>query len=124
MKDLREASYILRIKIDKDKSKMVLHLLKKIYIEKVLKEFSMKNSKREIVSFRHRVHLSKMMCLSTPEEIECMSLDPLYFYYREPHVCYAMYSIDISLTMSVMSKISIKSRQEALDSCEIYPQSA
>ena len=79
----------------------------------------MKNSKRRIVSFRHEVHLSKMMCLSTPEDIECMSLDPLCFCYREPHVCYAMYSTDISLTVSVTSKISIKSRQGALDDCEI-----
>ena len=44
-----------------------------MYIEKVLKRFSMKNSKKELVLFRHGIHLFKKMCPSTPEETECMS---------------------------------------------------
>ena len=38
--------------------------------------FSMENSKRGLESFRHGIHLSKKMCPSTLEEIECMSKIP------------------------------------------------
>ena len=47
-----------------------------MYIEKVLKRFSMENSKRGLIPFRHGIHLSKKMCPSTPEEIERMSKIP------------------------------------------------
>ena len=47
-----------------------------MYILEVLKGFSMENSKRGLVSFRHGIHLSKKMCSSTPEKIECMSKIP------------------------------------------------
>jgi hypothetical protein len=41
MKDLGEASFILGIEIHRDRSKWVLGLSQKAYIEKVLKKFSM-----------------------------------------------------------------------------------
>ena len=41
MKDLGEASFVLRIKIHRYRSKGVLGLSQKTYIEKVLKKFSM-----------------------------------------------------------------------------------
>jgi hypothetical protein len=41
MKDLGEASFVLSIEIHRDKSKWVLGLSQKAYIEKVLKKFSM-----------------------------------------------------------------------------------
>lgn len=44
-----------------------------MYIEEVLKRFSMDNSKRELVPFRHGIHLSKKMCPNILEEIERMS---------------------------------------------------
>ena len=44
-----------------------------MYIEEVLKRFSMENSKRGLLSFRYGIHLSKKMCPSTPEKIERMS---------------------------------------------------
>ena len=46
MKDLEKASYILVIKVYRDRSKKMLDLSQKLYIEKVLKRFGMKNSKR------------------------------------------------------------------------------
>ena len=54
----------------------MLGLSQKMYIEEVLKRFSMKNSKRGLLPFRHGIHLSKKMCPSTSEEIECMSKIP------------------------------------------------
>jgi hypothetical protein len=46
MKDLWEATYILRIKIYKDKSRRLLGLFQYTYIDKMLKQFSMEGSKR------------------------------------------------------------------------------
>ena len=76
MKDLGEASFTLGIKIYRDRPNRMLGLSQKMYIEEVLKRFSMKNSKRGLVPFRHDIYLSKKMCHSTPEEIECMSKIP------------------------------------------------
>ena len=64
MKDLGEASFILGIKVYKDRPNRMLGLSQKMYIEEVLKRFSMKNSKRILVPFRHGIHLSKKMCLA------------------------------------------------------------
>ena len=47
----------------------MLGLSQKLYIEKVLKRFSMKNSKRGLLSLRHSIHLSKMMYLTMFEEV-------------------------------------------------------
>ena len=76
MKDLEKASYILGIKIYRDRSKWMLDLSQKLYIEKMLKRFSMKNFKRGLLPLRHGIHLSKMICLTTFEEIQCMSRIP------------------------------------------------
>ena len=69
MKDLGEASYILKIKVYKDRPKWILGLSQKLYIEKVLKRFSMKNSKRGLLPLRHGISLSKMICPITSEEV-------------------------------------------------------
>ena len=76
MKDLGEASFILRIKVYRDRSRRMLGLSQKIYIEEVLKRFSMENSKRGLIPFRHGIHLSKKMCSNTSKEIERMSKIP------------------------------------------------
>ena len=76
MKDLGEASFILGIKVYRDRPNRMLGLSQKMYIEEVLKRFSMENSKRGLIPFRHGIHLSKKMCPSTPEEIERMSKIP------------------------------------------------
>ena len=76
MKDLGEVSFTLKIKIYRDRPNRMLGLSQKMYIEEVLKRFSMKNSKRGLVPFRHGIHLSKKMYLNTPEEIERMSKIP------------------------------------------------
>ena len=69
MKDLEEASYILEIKVYRDRSKRILGLSQKLYIEKVLKRFNIKNSKRGLLLLRHGIHLFKMMCPTTSEEV-------------------------------------------------------
>ena len=73
MNDLGEASYILGIKVYRDRSKKMIGLSLRIYIEEVLKRFSMKNSKRSLLPLRYDIHLSKKMYPNTPEEIQRMS---------------------------------------------------
>ncbi|KAK9018612.1 hypothetical protein V6N11_001582 [Hibiscus sabdariffa] len=51
MKDLGEAAYILGVKIYRDRSRRLLGLSQSTYIDKVLKLFSMEESKRGILAY-------------------------------------------------------------------------
>ena len=68
MKDLREASYILEMKIYRDRSKRLLGLSQSTHIDIVLKWFSMKNFKKGYLPMDHEIILSKKDCLTTPQE--------------------------------------------------------
>ena len=59
MKDLGEAAYILGIKIYRDRSKRLIGLSQSAYIDKVLKRFSMQDSKRGYLPMSHVITLSK-----------------------------------------------------------------
>ncbi|KAK8635004.1 hypothetical protein V6N13_022882 [Hibiscus sabdariffa] len=76
MKDLGEAAYILGVKIYRDRSRRLLGLSQSTYIDKVLKRFSMEESKRGFFPMRHGISLLKEMCPSTPQERERMSQIP------------------------------------------------
>ncbi|KAL0291789.1 UNVERIFIED_CONTAM: Retrovirus-related Pol polyprotein from transposon TNT 1-94 [Sesamum angustifolium] len=52
LKNMGEASYILGIKIYRDRSRRMLGLTQSSYIEKVLKRFKMDNSKRGFLLIR------------------------------------------------------------------------
>ena len=73
MKDLREAAYILGIKIYRDRSKRLIGLSQSAYIDKVLKRFSMQDSKRGYLPMSHAITLSKSQCPNTKDERERMS---------------------------------------------------
>ena len=73
MKDLGEASYILGMKIYRDRSKRMLGISQSTYIETMLKRFSMENSKNSYLSIGQEISLSKKDCPITPEEREHMS---------------------------------------------------
>ncbi|KAK8694854.1 hypothetical protein V6N13_072398 [Hibiscus sabdariffa] len=73
MKDLGEAAYFLGVKIYRDRSRRLLGLSQSTYIDKVLKRFSMEESKRGFLPMRHGISLSKEMCPSMPQERERMS---------------------------------------------------
>ncbi|KAL2249844.1 UNVERIFIED_CONTAM: Retrovirus-related Pol polyprotein from transposon TNT 1-94 [Sesamum indicum] len=72
MKNLGEASYILGIKIIRDRSKRMLGMTQTSYVEKVLKRFKMKNSKRGFLPMRHGVKLSKKQSPKSYEELRKM----------------------------------------------------
>ena len=76
MKDLGEASYILGMRIYRDRSKKLLGLSQSTYIDTMLKRFSMKNSKKGYLSIGYGITLSKKDCATTLEEREHMSRIP------------------------------------------------
>ena len=59
MKDLEEASYILGMRIYTDRSKRLLGLSQSMYIDTMLKRFSMENSKKGYLPIGHGISLSK-----------------------------------------------------------------
>ncbi|KAM1193139.1 hypothetical protein ACFXTH_013411 [Malus domestica] len=76
MKDLGDASYVLRIKLYRDRSRKLIGLSQSMYIDKVLSRFEMEQSKKGFLPVRHGNHLSKSMEPKTPEEIGHMSRIP------------------------------------------------
>ena len=76
MKDLGEAAYILCIKIYRDRSQWLLGLSQSGYIEKVLKRFSMQDSKIGFLPMSHSIKLSKSQCPTTKDERERMDKIP------------------------------------------------
>ena len=58
MKDLGEASYILGIRIYRDRSMRLFGLSQSPYIDKVLNRFNMNESKRGFISMSHGITLS------------------------------------------------------------------
>ena len=67
MKDLGEASYILEIRIYRNRSKRMLSLSQSRYT--IIKRFGMKNSKRGLIPMRHGISLSRSMSPKTHEEM-------------------------------------------------------
>ena len=76
MKDLGEASRILGIQIYRDRSKRLIGLSQSVYIDKVLKRFSMLNSKKGMVPMVLGKSLSKAGCPLTREARDYMSKIP------------------------------------------------
>ena len=76
MKDLGECTHIFGIKVIRDHKKRMLCLSQASYIDTMLARFSMQNSKKGFLPFRHRVPLSKEMCPKTSKEIEEMKAVP------------------------------------------------
>ena len=68
IKDLGEATYILGIKIYRDRSKRLHGLSQSTYIDKIIKRFNMKQSKRGYVPMSSWITLSKSMSPNTQDE--------------------------------------------------------
>ncbi|KAL8097695.1 hypothetical protein AgCh_030709 [Apium graveolens] len=102
--DLGEASYILGMKIYRDRSRRMIGLTQGTYIQKVLKRFSMENSKRGLIPMSHGVSLSEKMSPKTPEERERMSKIP--YASAIGSIMYAMLCTrpDVAYSISVTSR--------------------
>ncbi|KAI3664935.1 hypothetical protein L6452_43548 [Arctium lappa] len=63
---------VLGIKIYRGRSKCLIRLSKSTYIDKILKHFKMKGSKKENLPIEHSVHLSETQSPSTKEDMNRM----------------------------------------------------
>ena len=70
MKDMGEASYVLGVKIFRDRSRKFLGLSSKTYIRKILERFQMQGCKPIDTPIEKCDTLSLDMCLKTQEEKE------------------------------------------------------
>nr|GEV11733.1 hypothetical protein [Tanacetum cinerariifolium] len=68
MKDLREAAYILGIKITRDRSEQLIALSQIAYFDKILKKFKMENSKCGGVPMQEKPNYRKSQGAKTPSE--------------------------------------------------------
>ena len=76
MKDLGEASHIFGSKLLRDRKERMLGLSQATYIDHILARFSMQDSKKGFLPFRHRITLSKDRCPKILDEIEKMKAVP------------------------------------------------
>ena len=76
MNDLGKANYILGIKFWRDRKNRMLGLSQARYIDKILARFSIQNSKKGLLPFRHEVPLSNDQRPKTLEEKKTMRLVP------------------------------------------------
>ncbi|KAK8705149.1 hypothetical protein V6N13_048757 [Hibiscus sabdariffa] len=113
MKYLGEAAYILGVKIYRDRSRRLLGLSQSTYIDKVLKRFSMEESKRGFLPMRHGISLLKEMCPSSPQERERMSQIP--YASAIGSIMYAMICTrpDLSYALSMTSRYQANPASEA-----------
>ena len=104
MKDLGEAAYILGIQIFRDRKNRKLALSQASYIDKIMDRFSMQDSKKGQLPFRHEVHLSNEQSPKTPQEVEDMRHIPyasavgslMYaMLCTRPDICYAVGVVSI-----------------------------
>ena len=104
MKDLGEATYILGIKIHRDRSKRLFGLSQSTYIDKMLKRFSMEQSKRGYVPMVSGITLSKSLCLQTQDERTRMNMIP--YASTMGSIMYAMLCTrpNVSYALSVTSR--------------------
>ncbi|GKD34507.1 retrotransposon protein, putative, ty1-copia subclass [Tanacetum coccineum] len=76
MKDLGEATYILGIKIYRDRSRRLIGLYQSAYIEKILKRFHIENSKHGSIPMQEKLKLGKSQGTSSPAELKRMQNVP------------------------------------------------
>ncbi|KAL0455115.1 UNVERIFIED_CONTAM: Retrovirus-related Pol polyprotein from transposon TNT 1-94 [Sesamum latifolium] len=104
MKDMGEASYILGMKIYRDRSRRTLGLTQSSYIEKVLKRFKMAHSKRVLLPMRHGIKLSKKQSPKIDEEFKRMSNIPCASAVGSIQYAIQCTRPDVAYTLSVTSR--------------------
>ncbi|KAK1570823.1 hypothetical protein Q3G72_007594 [Acer saccharum] len=76
MKDLGEASFILSIQVIRDRKNKTIALSQASYIDKILFRFSMQDSKKGTLPFRHGIKLSKEQVPKNEHEEQFISIVP------------------------------------------------
>jgi len=104
MKDLGNASYILGIRIYRDRTKRLIGLSQSTYLDKILKRFNMSDSKKGFLPMPHGTRLCKDQSPSTDKELERMSRIP--YASAIGSIMYAMTCTrpDVSFALSMVSR--------------------
>ena len=76
MKDMEKVSYVLGVKILRDRSKRLLGLSQETYIKKMLQRYHMHDCKPMDTPIERNLSLSLDMCPKSPEEKEQISKVP------------------------------------------------
>ena len=76
VKDLGEATYILGIKIYRDRSRRLIGLSQSTYLDKVLNKFKMDQAKKGFLPVLQGVKLSQTQCPTAAEDREKMKVIP------------------------------------------------
>lgn len=112
MKDLGEASFILGLKLYRDRSKRLLGLSQSSYIDKILTRFNMQDSKKALIPFRHGLSLSKDMSPKSDVELDRMRRCP--YASAVGSLMYAMLCTrpDIAYAVGIVSKFQSNPGEE------------
>jgi hypothetical protein len=102
MKDLGEVTYILDIKIYRDRLKRLIGLSQDAYIDKILNLFNMQDSKKCFLLRVMPCDISKKQCPTDPDEQKRMRAIP--FALTIGSIMYAMICPDVSYDLSAMSR--------------------
>jgi hypothetical protein len=104
MKDLGEATYMLGIKIYRDRSKRLIGLSQDAYIDKILNRFNMQDSKKGFLPMSRDITLSKKQCPSEPDDQERMRV--ISYALAIGSIMYAMLCTrpDVSYAISATSR--------------------
>ena len=108
MKDLGEATYVIRVRIYRDKLRRFLGLSQSVYIDTIVKSFGMENSNKCFIPMRHRVWTSKEHSRKTPEDRVLMEKIPHASAIRS--IMYTMLCTrpDVTFALSVTSRFAAK----------------
>ena len=91
MKDLSEATYILGIKIYRDRSRRLIGLSQSTHLDKIWKEFKLDQSKKEFLPVLQGVKLSKTQNPTMAENRKRMKVIPYASVIGSIKVFHAMY---------------------------------
>ncbi|GJR29729.1 hypothetical protein Tco_1105961 [Tanacetum coccineum] len=101
---VREAAFILGIKIYRDRSRRLIGLSQNAYLDKILKRCRMDNSKRGSIPMQVDLHLNKSQCATTSAEMKRMQNVPY-----ASAVGYIMYAVrctrpDVAFAQNITSR--------------------
>ncbi|KAL8116619.1 hypothetical protein AgCh_022965 [Apium graveolens] len=104
IKDLGEASYILEMRIYRERHRRMIGLSQSTYIDKVLHRFGMQNAKRGYVPVSQEITISKDQCPKSLDEKDLMNKVP--YASAIGSIMYAMVCTrpDVSYALSMTSR--------------------
>ena len=118
MKDMDEASYVLGVKIFRDRSKRLLGLSQETYIKKMLKCYHMHDYKPMDTPIEKNLSFSLDMCPKTPNEKEQMSKVPYSNVVGSLMNAMMCTRPNISYVIGLVSRFQYNPKSKALDGSE------